>query len=85
LPTASAAAERGALTLLGDGTVVSVDGVARGKSPMKLALDPGSHTVLFTFPATGESKGTSITLKPGDKATLRADFTGATPTIRVQH
>lgn len=84
LPTASAATERAAVTLLGDGTVVSVDGVARGRSPVKLALDPGAHAILFTFPATGESKGTSITLKPGDKATLRADFTGATPTIRFQ-
>jgi hypothetical protein len=83
-PAASSVGERAALTLLGDGTLVSVDGVARGASPVKLAIDPGQHAVLFTFPATGESKGTSLTLKAGDKATLRADFTGAAPTIRVQ-
>jgi hypothetical protein len=76
--------ERASLTLLGDGTSVAVDGVTRGPSPVKVAVEAGSHTVVFTFPATGESKGTSLTLKGGDKATLRADFTGATPTIRVQ-
>ena len=48
-------------------------------------MEPGPHSVVFTFPATGESKGTSLTVKSGEKATLRADFTGATPTIRVQH
>ncbi|HEY3818553.1 MAG TPA: serine/threonine-protein kinase [Polyangiaceae bacterium] len=84
VPTASAAVERASLTLLGDGTSVAVDGVTRGPSPVKVAVEAGSHTVVFTFPATGESKGTSLTLKGGDKATLRADFTGATPTIRVQ-
>jgi hypothetical protein len=25
-----------------------------------------------------------VTVKSGEKATLRADFTGATPTIRIQ-
>jgi len=83
-PTTSAAVERASLTLLGDGTFIAVDGVSRGPSPMKLAVEPGPHTVVFTFPATGESKGTSLTVKSGEKATLRADFTGATPTIRLQ-
>ena len=83
-PTTSAAVERASLTLLGDGTFIAVDGVSRGPSPMKLAVEPGPHTVVFTFPATGESKGTSLTVKGGEKATLRADFTGATPTIRLQ-
>jgi serine/threonine-protein kinase len=82
-PTASAAVERAMLTILGDGTFVAVDGVTRGPSPLKLAVEPGPHSVVFTFPATGESKGTSLTVKSGEKATLRADFTGATPTIRV--
>jgi hypothetical protein len=70
--------------LLGDGTVVSVDGVARGRSPVRIAVEPGQHAVLFTFPATGESKRASITLKSGEKATMRADFTGAAPTISIQ-
>jgi hypothetical protein len=51
---------------------------------MRLAVDAGPHSVVFTFPATGESKGTSLTLKGGERATLRADFTGATPSIRVE-
>ena len=83
-PTASAAVERATLTLLGEGTSIAVDGVTRGGSPLKLAVEPGAHNVVFTFPATGESKGTSVTVKSGEKATLRADFTGATPTIRIQ-
>jgi hypothetical protein len=83
-PTASVAPEKATLTLLGDGTTVSIDGVSRGSAPAKASVDPGTHAVLFSFPATGESKGESITVKSGDKATLRADFTGATPTIRVQ-
>jgi len=82
--SASAAVERATLTLLGDGTFIAVDGVTRGPTPAKVAVEPGPHSVVFTFPATGESKGTSLTVKSGEKATLRADFTGATPTIRVQ-
>jgi eukaryotic-like serine/threonine-protein kinase len=84
LPAPAAVTERATLSLLGDGTFIAVDGVTRGPSPMKLTVDPGPHSVVFTFPATGESKATSLTLKGGDKATLRADFTGATPTLRVQ-
>jgi serine/threonine protein kinase len=74
---------RAQLALLGDGTFVTVDGVARGRAPARVALRPGSHTVLFAFPATGESKATSVTLHAGERATMRADFTGARPTIRV--
>jgi serine/threonine-protein kinase len=84
IPTASAAVERATLTLLGDGTFIAVDGVTRGPSPVKVAVEPGPHSVVFTFPATGESKGMSLSVKGGEKATLRADFTGATPTIRLQ-
>jgi len=82
--TASSVVEKASLVLLGDGTVVSVDGVSRGAAPAKAAVDPGSHAVSFTFPATGESKGVTLTVKAADRVTLRADFTGATPTIRVQ-
>jgi serine/threonine-protein kinase len=80
----SAAVEKATLVLLGDGTVVSVDGVSRGAPPAKAAVEPGTHAVSFAFPATGESKGMTLTVKAADRVTLRADFTGATPTIRVQ-
>jgi hypothetical protein len=73
------------LVLVGNGTIVSVDGVSRGACPARVALDPGPHSILFSFPATGESRGESLTLRAGDRMTLRADFTGAAPTISVKH
>jgi hypothetical protein len=82
--TATASADRAQLVLLGDGTFVRVDGVARGRCPTQLALDPGRHSVVFSFPATGESKADSLTLQAGERATVRADFTAAAPTIRIQ-
>jgi eukaryotic-like serine/threonine-protein kinase len=84
VPTAIDPSERAQLILLGDGTYVAVDGVSRGRAPARIALDPGAHAVLFTFPATGESKASSLTLRSGEHATLRADFTGAQPTIRLE-
>jgi hypothetical protein len=77
------AADRATLNLLGDGTVVSVDGTSRGSAPVHVALEAGPHSVLFTFPATGESKGSRVSLHGGERLTMRADFTGATPMIRV--
>jgi serine/threonine protein kinase len=82
--TASAAVEKVTLLLLGDGTTVSVDGVSRGAAPVRASVEPGMHTISFSFPATGESKGIALNVKAGERPTLRADFTGATPTIRVQ-
>ena len=81
---AATSGERAQLTLLGDGTLVSVDGLPRGACPARVALEPGQHAVVFSFPTTGESKGTSLTLRGGERATLRADFTGASPSIRAQ-
>lgn len=83
-PSAVSIVEKATLQLLGDGTVVSVDGVPRGSAPTRAAVEPGTHNVSFAFPATGESKGMTVTVKAADRITLRADFTGATPTIRVQ-
>ncbi len=40
-PTASVAAEKATLTLLGDGTTVSVDGASRGPAPTKVPGRPG--------------------------------------------
>jgi serine/threonine-protein kinase len=83
-PAASAErAERAQLVLLGDGTSVSIDGTPRGACPTRLAVDPGPHSIVFSFAATGESKTDSLTLRAGDRMTLRADFTGVTPTIRA--
>jgi serine/threonine protein kinase len=80
---AAAPTARAQLVLLGDGTLVSVDGVPHGACPARLTLEPGPHTVVFSFPPTGESKGESLTLRGGDRTTLHADFTGATPSIRA--
>jgi hypothetical protein len=82
--TAPPTVERAMVTLLGDGTRVSVDGVGRGTAPARVTVEPGTHAFLFSFPTTGESKGESLTVKPGERVTLRADFTKATPTIRVE-
>lgn len=76
---------RANVTFLGEpGTRVTVDGAARGPCPVRIALEPGRHDVRFTFDPTGESRGEPVTLKSGEQVTVRAEFTGATPTIRVQ-
>jgi serine/threonine protein kinase len=80
----TAAPDRATLVLLGDGTLLSVDGVPRGPAPARVALEPGVHSVVFSFPATGESRSESVTLRAAERATLRADFTSATPTVRRQ-
>jgi hypothetical protein len=49
-----------------------------------VALDPGPHDVRFTFDPTGESSGERLTLRAGERVTLRADFSSATPTLRVE-
>ncbi len=82
-PTETAAAH---LALYGDpGTRAVVDGVPRGTCPISdLSVEPGSHDVRFVFDATGESNGKHVTLRPGDHVRVRADFTGATPTVTIQ-
>ncbi len=85
--SASAAEKPGkALVLLsGDpGTRVSVDGASRGSTPVKVSLDPGQHDVRFQFDPTGESRGERFSVKANEHVTVRAEFTGATPTVRIQ-
>ncbi len=74
------------LTLLADpGTRASIDGTPRGHCPLRdLALEPGPHDIRFTFEPTGESSGERLTLRASEKVTLRADFSSATPAIRVE-
>ena len=85
-PSAPAAAPgRATVALFGDpGTRVTVDGVGRGACPVRLSLDPGQHEARFTFDATGETRGERFTLRAGESVTVRASFTGATPTVRIQ-
>ena len=86
--TGSSNAEKGGRTtvaFLGDpGTRVSIDGTMRGACPVRVSLEAGSHDVRFTFDPTGESRGERISVKAGEKITVRAEFTGATPTVRIQ-
>lgn len=87
-PTSASVAEKPGRTMvafLGDpGTRVSIDGTMRGACPVRVSLEPGQHDVRFTFEPTGESRGERISVKPGEKITVRAEFTGATPTVRIQ-
>ncbi len=85
-PVPSTAASGARLSFFGDpGTRVSIDGAMRGPCPLRdVPLDPGAHDVRFSFEPTGESRGERIVVGPGERITVRADFAGATPTLRVQ-
>lgn len=83
-PSTAPSSSRALVTFLGDpGTRVSVDGVARGACPVRVTLEAGQHEAFFTFAPTGESRGQPFTVKGGEKVTVRADFTAATPVIRI--
>ena len=87
-PTSASAAEkagRALVTFHGDpGTRVSIDGASRGPCPVRVSLEPGQHDVRFQFDPTGESRGERFSVKANEKVTVRADFTGASPTVRIQ-
>jgi serine/threonine-protein kinase len=74
------------VTLVGDpGTSVLVDGVTRGACPIKdLELAPGEHQLRFVFEPTHEVRDERITVATGERVAWRADFTGTSPTIRVE-
>jgi hypothetical protein len=84
VPSASGHPRLGQLVLVGAGTTVRVDGVARGPCPVRLSVPPGAHSVEFTFPATGESQVETVSVNAEERSTLRADFTGARPSIRLE-
>ena len=76
---------KASVTFLGEpGTKVSIDGVSRGPCPVRIMLAEGAHEIRFTFEPTGESRGERLTVKGGDHVTVRAEFTGATPTVKIQ-
>jgi serine/threonine protein kinase len=78
-------AGRALVSFLGDpGTRVSIDGASRGSCPVRVSLEPGQHEVRFQFDPTGESRGERFSVKANEKVTVRAEFTGATPTVRIQ-
>lgn len=79
------AARQAHLALFSDpGTRVRVDGAAWSECPVRdLAVDPGDHDVRFFFEASGESSGKRVTLRDGERVTIRADFAGVQPTITV--
>jgi hypothetical protein len=86
--SASGAPEAGRawFSLFGDpGTRVSIDGVQRGSVPLQdLAVEPGDHDIRFTFDAIGESSGKRVAVRAGERVCVRADFTGASPSVQVQ-
>jgi eukaryotic-like serine/threonine-protein kinase len=91
-PSASASAQvvpqgDARLSLFGDpGTHVSIDGASRGACPVRdVSVSAGMHEVRFTFDPTGESRSEQIKVASGGHATLRADFTGPTPMVHVEH
>ncbi|MBS2011512.1 MAG: protein kinase [Deltaproteobacteria bacterium] len=83
--SATEKAGRALVTFLGEpGTRVSVDGVARGPCPVRVSLEPGQHDARFSFDPTSESLSEGFRVKAGEKMTVRAEFTGARPTVRIQ-
>jgi hypothetical protein len=77
-------AGRANVAFLGDpGTRVSIDGASRGACPVRVSLEPGQHDVRFQFDPTGESRGERFSVKANERVTVRAEFTGATPTVKI--
>ncbi|HVH45715.1 MAG TPA: protein kinase, partial [Labilithrix sp.] len=84
VPINAAAAGRASVAFLGEpGTRVSIDGASRGPCPVRISLAEGAHEVRFTFDPTGESRGERFTVKSGEQVTVRAEFTRATPTVKI--
>jgi serine/threonine protein kinase len=66
------------------GTRVSLDGAPMHACPWRTVVGEGPHEVRFMFDPTGESRGERFSVKNGDRMTVRAEFTGATPTVKIQ-
>ena len=85
-PSSAAGMAPAHFALFGDpGTRVAVDGTPRGACPIRdLPLEPGPHEFRFSFGPTGEARSERVSAAAGARVVLRADFTGATPTVRVE-
>jgi hypothetical protein len=77
----------GHVALYGDpGTRALVDGVSKGNCPLAdVPVEPGKHDIRFVFDVTNDATGTTVNVKANEHVKLRADFTGATPTVRTLH
>jgi serine/threonine-protein kinase len=83
-PAAAAGADARASFFGDPGTRVFVDGVAKGRCPLRdVALEPGSRDVRFVFEPTGESKTERVAVRGGERLVIRVDFTRATPLVRI--
>ncbi len=83
--TAAERTVRANVSFLGDpGTRVYVDGASRGLAPVRVSLEQGAHIVRFQFDTTLESRSEHFTVIADETLTVRAEFTGASPLIRVE-
>jgi hypothetical protein len=82
--TASAPATGGQLVLTGFGTQVAIDDAAFRPCPAFVWVKPGPHRIKFLFSETQETAGERIDVGAGEHITMRADFTGAAPRIRIE-
>jgi serine/threonine-protein kinase len=89
-PPASAreapAASVARLTLTSDlPATVRVGGRSVGATPQRDVTRPaGRYRVTFDSPELGESVGTTVELAPGQSVGVHAEFTRATPTVRLR-
>jgi hypothetical protein len=87
-PSAISPAATGQLFLVGDpGSEVAVDSGPFRPCPAAITVKAGSHQVRFAFgyATTHDSVGREVSVAPGERVTVRADFTAAVPRIRVEH
>ena len=85
VPAPSVAVGEGRLAVFCDPeTKVTIDGAAKGSCPLNLTVETGPHEVRFVFVPTGESRGERVHVAKDKRVTLRADFTGSSPLIRVE-
>jgi serine/threonine protein kinase len=55
--------------------LVTVDGVARGQTPLSLTLPAGKHTILLSNPEYKVKRQLSVSIAPGETVRKKLDFT----------